>query len=1153
MIDNLKYSSELMENFIHGRVMDPRHKFEALQTRNGYSLFFSISSEGVFHVTEEVHNKLDAKETQLTQIVSGIDGHHYKTGWKEIDLSAKQIFKDFPNKIDDVTCKTFDVNQNIVTNTIGATMVLNDKKTDHLYLCIGNSDLNMEWLLKPEWKAFPFDNPESDQKVGGIKIVNVFISEAEDKQYIIVDLERKSSASHKMVERFYINTEKEEGYAWEKHDVEIDLEVDHYQSCLGRADDDSDIDGTYTVGHVGNSNQLIYKPLENPFGEGEADVSRFELPEKVLIDTFAVARNESHTSDLFCVGNDKVLYYFAPDNQEDFAEGVKLFKHDLFVGVEKLYAHQSEKLLVVWGLNQAKEVFYTSCNLSSDIVDSGNWTNPIVILSNAELISPYINRVNDGNTFFAVSDDKLFKLMKSPETTIWKNQQIILPPHKKNAPAHHIKSYTTHIELKDENTNPLGEVELMISSNTRGHFYINNLYYVLDQNPIHIKTDALGSITIIEAIDNLNGSKIMVSKNGGKTITINPMNKSVNKLTKLDSADSLQKAQIKDHHGNTESFIPKGQDKALLAAAASMIKNTGEAHSDVEDANVEERFVSMNLSVGSDLVLHRNGSILTDFGDLYNLLKSVGSHILHNIEKVAEGVWHFVVEIGGKFYHAILDCVEKIAGALKWIYKQIEAGIEKLLKFLKFLFEWGDVTRTKEAFKHVSLLYMNYGVEQLDSAKHYMDDKMDDLVKKVSDLSGVNWKKLGEHGTKKIGKNSKRDENHQDKNSAGNNLLMYHLQHNASNSTCETNDPSEEHKSFITILIDALEAEKETMNEVYCQLNLLTNKFKGKSLKDIPIVEILKEIGGILTCGAIETVKNLLDAIFELLKKLVYTVKEFLSAPLYIPIVSDFLSLMGVELPSIIDIFCWIAAVPATVIYKLVKGAAPFPKNGTVTNEVMNAKHLSELMPQRVQQENEMFLRSNNKKMSSSARSAIYTSFQSGGAILNFCCALIKTSEALIPDKKNPFSGISLGLSIGAAALPGIAGMVCPHNSFHNSGLGVVRGVYTVFSIIVSVVVSVGKAPRAVSSVISSLMTVPKLILTVLHFIELGGDKNTPDRSIAICSEIGSSSGYISGVAYAVTVAPKSPVTPFAAATLAGSFIITGGLNVATGLMEGMK
>lgn len=82
--------------------------------------------------------------------------------------------------------------------------------------------------------------------------------------------------------------------------------------------------------------------------------------------------------------------------------------------------------------------------------------------------------------------------------------------------------------------------------------------------------------------------------------------------------------------------------------------------------------------------------------------------------------WHFITKIASKVYRAVLDTVEAIVGALEWVFNAINTTIEKLIAFVKFLFEWDDIRRTKEVLRNMTELYLKDQVESLGGFKIYL-------------------------------------------------------------------------------------------------------------------------------------------------------------------------------------------------------------------------------------------------------------------------------------------------------------------------------------------------------------------------------------------------------------------------------------------------
>ena len=633
--------------------MAPDKTFEALQTNTGNSLLFSIGTDNVFYVTQET---------------SGTSTN----GWTKTDLSSAQAAKDFPPGAG-VICTKMSVAQDTQAGTIGLGMSLSAAGSDTLYLCLGNSNQDTSWLSHPAWAAFPFDDTQHPQST--LKIVNIFISEVQINaycptgQYVVVDIVRDPSSAEPLISRYYIDTEKTNGYAWQQHNISIDVEVDNYMSCIGRTSNGL-VDGLYTVGQVQGKSQFLYTPILNVYSKvAPPSPSRLQVSGGLIVNAMGVYRHADDTTDLFVTAGGG-LYYFASTNQKDGATGVLLLQNDIFINVSKLYAFKAKDKVIVWGLNSADNIFYTSCT-ATELTTPSAWSLPLPILTGVDMISPYINCVDNGNTIFAVANQTLYILTKS-DTTLWTTRQVTLPPLAATAPALSFSSYTTRIQVTCDNGQPAGNIPVSINASTRTSFYINNLYTVLDTTPISINTDTSGSITLIESVSSLSCSRITVTNSDGSTITINPMDKPFQKVAQLNTTDSLSAAVITNKDGSTRPLISAGTSTDDLQTTATGIQQLTDAYTSVSsDARI--RFVARG-SLTARITLTAEGamaldpaittedifnSISCDFGDIFNWLKSGVDYVLTIVEDAATGVWNFIVKIAGQTYSAVLDCVEK--------------------------------------------------------------------------------------------------------------------------------------------------------------------------------------------------------------------------------------------------------------------------------------------------------------------------------------------------------------------------------------------------------------------------------------------------------------------------------------------------------------
>ncbi|KAL7964593.1 hypothetical protein HDV63DRAFT_389627 [Trichoderma sp. SZMC 28014] len=72
------------------------------------------------------------------------------------------------------------------------------------------------------------------------------------------------------------------------------------------------------------------------------------------------------------------------------------------------------------------------------------------------------------------------------------------------------------------------------------------------------------------------------------------------------------------------------------------------------------------------------------------------------------------------------------------------------------------------------------------------------------------------------------------------------------------------------------------------------------------------------------------DALFRVLMSLADLAISLLYAKLHIPVISGIFNATGVPDISFVDLFCWIATVGYTVLYKLIQGKAPFQDTNVV-------------------------------------------------------------------------------------------------------------------------------------------------------------------------------------------------------------------------------
>ncbi|MGI5320871.1 hypothetical protein [Actinomadura nitritigenes] len=551
-------SAELMENYLHTDYLLPQDEFTALQTDSGASLLFSIGTGGILYLTMEAPGQ--------------------ENGWSQVDLSSPQARNDFGS----ATVTTFGAAQAVPGDTgaqIHLGVALNDGTDDHLYLSLNNSDSDLGWAAAPAWTPAPFNAVDGagDPVVppSPFQIVKVLIGEATDQEYIVIDIVRDPGQGVDFVTRYYVDTTTPTP-TWKLYDLPIDIEAASDASCIGRSAKAFGVDGIYTMGSVGSSAQLIYTPVYNVFDSPTSPTpplsTRLYLPDGLIPDAIATARDPDNTSDLYAAAQG-ALYWFASTNQlrdpndPTSPTAVCVVTSPLLTGVRKLYASTTDGSVTVWGLNGDNQVFYLTCPVGEQATPTA-WNVPLAIFGQVDAISPFTDRGYSANTFFAHSATGMVKVVKSPTTGLWSSRGNTLPPSDATQPPSVIHSYTTHIEVTDSNGNRAANVPVTLTASNLTSVYINNLYYIVGTSPLEVPTDALGTVTIVETTESLAGTRYQVSVTSQPPIAVNTMETAWQRNAQYTTVASLQAAQIVSRDGSTRAFVPAGTSTKDLQSVA---------------------------------------------------------------------------------------------------------------------------------------------------------------------------------------------------------------------------------------------------------------------------------------------------------------------------------------------------------------------------------------------------------------------------------------------------------------------------------------------------------------------------------------------------------------------------------------------------------
>jgi hypothetical protein len=543
-------------------------------------------------------------------------------------------------------------------------------------------------------------------------------------------------------------------------------------------------------------------------------------------------------------------------------------------------------------------------------------------------------------------------------------------------------------------------------------------------------------------------------------------------------------------------------------------------------------------------------SFFSDLGNLFSWMASGISSIISFVKDAATNVWNLVVEIGGKIYHGVLNCVEKIVAAVKWVYDKIKTAIEDLIKFLEFLFQWKDFQRTKDVLYNFSELYMQREIKKIPAYKREFDSGIQQLVKTIEDWAKIGDMQLGDAGKTKITSKSKPAS----AQNAPGSLLTYHYQNNADKGeTPALLTKADIKDTLIKVLFNVIEKQGEVFEKVINQFKALVIEAPRLSLQ-----QILEKIVAIFSTAFLRGFQHLADALFDIIESVSQEMLDLLKRKVRIPVVSDILEYFGVSSLSALDLMCWITAIPATLLYKTIRNEAPF-KAGSLTNALINAKSFEEIANAYKKPK-----AGTSPELLTNSVNAMYYSGHLITGTATLLLAVISPFEALDKTGSNEtLSYTCIALGVVAASFNAVAGFISPRYPIENEvAAGFNIGLSSLcllnkglFSGVVQK--KIGAIPkikffevknaRGVGAAVDAVLALAGAGFTGYHFYELSSKPAGKERSQAILEESGNVASYLGRISYAATVNGASHSAPLI--TFFG--VCTGGLHIATAIVEG--
>ncbi len=194
---------------------------------------------------------------------------------------------------------------------------------------------------------------------------------------------------------------------------------------------------------------------------------------------------------------------------------------------------------------------------------------------------------------------------------------------------------------------------------------------------------------------------------------------------------------------------------------------------------------------------------------------------------------------------------------MEWVFNKIKTGVESLIRYVEFLFDWDDIRRTKQIMHNLVKFYLQDMVSGIKTVQNKFDDSIAGAQQTVAQWSGIeDWTPLGDTASKPPGGNVADPSKDQ---TSGSQMLASHFRNQADKITMPQGMPEVSLvQNLIDDMINAMVLEEQVFEQTFEQLKALAADFMNLSLADI-----LKRLAGILVETILGTTQVVVDALLN--------------------------------------------------------------------------------------------------------------------------------------------------------------------------------------------------------------------------------------------------------------------------------------------------
>ncbi|KAJ3460819.1 hypothetical protein MRS44_011686 [Fusarium solani] len=683
---------------------------------------------------------------------------------------------------------------------------------------------------------------------------------------------------------------------------------------------------------------------------GSGFVSEMACPNGALsIDSYV---NPATTYTELLVGGDAVTLFTYRQYCVGQGVGTPVVTSSNALGVENLLAAQSQGIITMWYTTATSSVYYYTAQLASitggqliPLLDEGQGAQISTLLAAKEaqgalMVDTLLSADGTGN---------LTMLQCASDTGIWQLVPFYAPSDANNMD---VPSFTLRFKASsDDPTQPVQSCQLHIVSSGAVEVFANGASATIDTKGKWYQADAFGVVSVIVSTADMSSFTFQVDQfqaAGGTSVAIqadvlNPNGKLNTKLAFIQHANDLLNAKTQTGEPLIAPGAVSHQDAEQAASMINQLNKTqiflgrpGQPLKRIDNSpkvyNPKGKRPTILACIVGDNTpreIERFLDRLSEtswydpwgfFSWCYEKAKQATSWVLQKIGNVL----NLVIEIAGTVYKFILDGVEAVGKAMSWVFEKITVGVQKLIAFVGFIFQWGDILDTSESIVAFINAGLGYAQDQVSGLKAKEQQFMQTLKDSVNNRQAPENVAAGTE-TKDPRETSDMDAA---KNSVAYNWASYQVTYGGMAQNGKI-DGAADLMSAMPTLEDGTTLQDlwNDLSTIFQTLYHYITAF-GSDVSDLftpttTSTDAYNRLKLDLINAAVDTTQNVLDLLVDALSLVLTQFQALCNQAIEFPIFTAlWKDIAGGRDFTVFNAFSLLMAIPVTVVYKVVKGTA---------------------------------------------------------------------------------------------------------------------------------------------------------------------------------------------------------------------------------------